>query len=149
MTVEKMEFKTEVKQILDLMVHSLYSHKEIFLRELISNASDAIDRAHYESLTNKEILEEEKDWKIKITADKEAGVLTISDNGIGLTKDEAIKELGTIAHSGTKEFIAALQSKEAKDNPELIGQFGVGFYSTFMVADKVTVVSRKAGASDK
>jgi len=149
MTVEKMEFKTEIKQVLDLMVHSLYSHKEIFLRELISNASDAIDKAHYVSLTNKEILEEEKDWKIKITADKDAGVLTISDNGIGLTKDEAIKELGTIAHSGTKEFIAALQSKEVKDNPELIGQFGVGFYSTFMVADKVTVVSRKAGASDK
>lgn len=149
MTVEKMEFKTEVKQVLDLMVHSLYSNKEIFLRELISNGSDAIDKAHYESLTNKEILEGEKDWKVKITADKDTGVLTISDNGIGMTKDEAIKELGTIAHSGTKEFIAALQSKEVNDNPELIGQFGVGFYSTFMVADKVTVVSRKAGASGK
>jgi molecular chaperone HtpG len=149
MTVEKMEFKTEVKQILDLMVHSLYSHKEIFLRELLSNASDAIDKAHYESLTNKEILEdEEKDWKIKITADKDAGTLTISDNGVGMTKDDAIKELGTIAHSGTKEFITALQSKEVKDNPELIGQFGVGFYSTFMVADKVAVVSRKAGSGD-
>ncbi|KHE92882.1 MAG: molecular chaperone HtpG [Candidatus Scalindua rubra] len=149
MTVEKMEFKTEVKQILDLMVHSLYSHKEIFLRELISNASDAIDKAHFESLTNEEILEGEKDWEIKIIADKDAGTLTISDNGIGLTKDDAIKELGTIAHSGTKEFIATLKSKEVKDNPELIGQFGVGFYSTFMVADKVTVISRKAGASDK
>jgi molecular chaperone HtpG len=149
MTVEKMEFKTEVKQILDLMVHSLYSHKEIFLRELISNASDAIDKAHFESLTNKEILEDEKDWKIKIIADKDAGTLTISDNGTGLTKDDAIKELGTIAHSGTKEFLAALKSKEVKDNPELIGQFGVGFYSTFMVADKVTVISRKAGVSDK
>ncbi|MHC4307850.1 MAG: molecular chaperone HtpG [Planctomycetota bacterium] len=149
MTVEKMEFKTEVKQILDLMVHSLYSHKEIFLRELISNASDAIDKAHFESLTNKEILEGEKDWKIKLIADKDAGTLTISDNGTGLTKDDAIKELGTIAHSGTKEFLAALKSKEVKDNPELIGQFGVGFYSTFMVADKVTVISRKAGASDK
>ncbi|MHC4321819.1 MAG: molecular chaperone HtpG [Planctomycetota bacterium] len=149
MTVEKMEFKTEVKQILDLMVHSLYSHKEIFLRELISNASDAIDKAHFESLTNKEILEDEKDWKIKIIADKDAGTLTISDNGIGLTKDDAVRELGTIAHSGTKEFLAALKSKEVKDNPELIGQFGVGFYSTFMVADKVTVISRKAGASDK
>ncbi len=145
-----MEFKTEVKQVLDLMVHSLYSHKEIFLRELISNASDAIDKAHYESLTNKEILEkEEKAWKIKITADKDAGILTISDNGIGMTKDDAIKELGTIAHSGTKEFISALQSKEVKDNPELIGQFGVGFYSTFMVADKVTVVSRRAGSGDQ
>ena len=149
MTVEKMEFKTEVKQILDLMVHSLYSHKEIFLRELISNSSDAIDKAHFESLTNKEILEDEKDWKIKIIADKDAGTLTISDNGTGLTKDDAIKELGTIAHSGTKEFLAALKSKEVKDNPELIGQFGVGFYSTFMVADKVTVISRKAGVKDK
>ena len=149
MTVEKLEFKTEIKQILDLMVHSLYSHKEIFLREVISNASDAIDKAHYESLTNKEILEGEKDWKIKITPDKDAGILTISDNGIGMTKDETIKELGTIAHSGTKEFIAALKSKKVKDNPELIGQFGVGFYSTFMVADKVTVVSRKAGTGDK
>ena len=149
MTVEKMEFKTEVKQILDLMVHSLYSHKEIFLRELISNASDAIDKAHFESLTNMEILEDEKDWKIKIIADKDAGTLTISDNGTGLTKDDAIKELGTIAHSGTKEFLAALKSEEIKDNPELIGQFGVGFYSTFMVADKVTVISRKAGAGDK
>ena len=149
MTVEKMEFKTEVKQILDLMVHSLYSHKEIFLRELISNASDAIDKAHFESLTNKEMLEGEEDWKIKIIADKDAGTLTISDNGIGLTKDDAVRELGTIAHSGTKEFLAALKSKEVKDNPELIGQFGVGFYSTFMVADKVTVMSRKAGAGDK
>ncbi|MCP4460065.1 MAG: molecular chaperone HtpG [Cytophagales bacterium] len=149
MTVEKMEFKTEVKQILDLMVHSLYSHKEIFLRELISNASDAIDKAHFESLTNKEILEDEKDWKIKIIADKDAGTLTVSDNGTGLTKDDAIKELGTIAHSGTKEFLAALKSKEVKDNPELIGQFGVGFYSTFMVADKVTVISRKAGVNDQ
>ncbi len=149
MTAEKMEFKTEVKQILDLMVHSLYSHKEIFLRELISNASDAIDKAHFESLTNKEILEGESDWKIRIIADKDAGTLTNSDNGIGLTKDDAIKELGTIAHSGTKEFLAALKSKEVKDNPELIGQFGVGFYSTFMVADKVTVISRKAGAGDK
>ena len=148
MAVEKMEFKTEVKQILDLMVHSLYSHKEIFLRELISNASDAIDKAHFESLTNKEIVEGEKDWKIKIIADKDAGTLTVSDNGTGLTKDDAIKELGTIAHSGTKEFLAALKSKEVKDNPELIGQFGVGFYSTFMVADKVTVISRKAGVND-
>ena len=149
MTVEKMEFKTEVKQILDLMVHSLYSHKEIFLRELISNASDAIDKAHFESLTNKEMLEGEDDWKIKVIADKDAGTLTISDNGIGLTKDDAVRELGTIAHSGTKEFLAALKSKEVEDNPELIGQFGVGFYSTFMVADKVTVISRKAGEGDK
>ncbi len=145
MTKQKMEFKTETKQILDLMIHSLYSHKEVFLRELLSNASDAIDKARYESLTNKAILEGDKEWKIKITPDKEAGTLTLSDNGIGLSKDEAIKEIGTIAHSGTKEFLAAIQSKEAKDNPDLIGQFGVGFYSAFMVADSVTVISRKAG----
>jgi len=149
MTTEKMEFKTETKQILDLMVHSLYSHKEIFLRELISNASDAIDKAHFESLTNKDIIGDDKEWKIKITVDKDAGTLTLSDNGIGLSKDEAIKELGTIAHSGTKEFVKAMQSKEVKDNPKLIGQFGVGFYSSFMVADKVTVTSRKAGVDKK
>ncbi|MBI5740082.1 MAG: molecular chaperone HtpG [Nitrospirae bacterium] len=148
MTKTNLEFRTEVKQLLDLMIHSLYSHKEIFLRELISNASDAIDRARYESLTNSGIMENEGGWKIKISADKDAGTLTISDNGIGMTRDEAIAALGTIAHSGTKEFIAALQSREVKDNPDLIGQFGVGFYSSFMVADKVTVVSRKAGIGD-
>ncbi|MEF9426517.1 MAG: molecular chaperone HtpG [Candidatus Mariimomonas ferrooxydans] len=145
MTVQNLEFKTEVKQLLNLMIHSLYSHKEIFLRELISNASDAIDRVRYEALTNSDIMENEGDLKIRITANKTAGTLTISDNGIGMTKDEIIEELGTIARSGTKEFLAALQSKEVKDNPELIGQFGVGFYSSFMVADKVTVVTRKAG----
>jgi molecular chaperone HtpG len=149
MTTEKLEFKTEVKQLLDLMVHSLYSHKEVFLRELISNASDAIDRARYESLTDRDILENGSDWKIKIIVDKDAATLTISDNGIGMDHNEIIEALGTIAHSGTKEFLAALQSKEVKDNPELIGQFGVGFYSSFMVADKITVLSRKAGRKDK
>ncbi|GJQ60806.1 MAG: molecular chaperone HtpG [Candidatus Scalindua sp. AMX11] len=149
MTVKKMDFKTETKQILDLVVHSLYSHKEIFLRELISNASDAIDKAHFQSLTDKEILDDKNPWKIKIEVDKDAGTLTIRDNGIGMTKEDAIRELGTIAHSGTKEFLAAMQSKEVKENPELIGQFGVGFYSSFMVADKVTVISRKAGTKDK
>ncbi|MCX5799096.1 MAG: molecular chaperone HtpG [Proteobacteria bacterium] len=149
MTVEKLEFKTEVKELLDLMIHSLYSHKEVFLRELVSNASDAIDRAHYESLTNSDISEGEKGWKIRITVDKDAGTLMVSDNGIGMSKEEAIEALGTIAHSGTKEFLAALQSKEIKDNPELIGQFGVGFYSSFMVADSITVISRKAGQKDK
>lgn len=148
MTVEKMEFKTEVKQLLDLMIHSLYSHKEVFLRELISNASDAIDRAQYESLTNSDILENENGWKIKIIPDKEARTLTVRDNGTGMTKDEIIQALGTIAHSGTKEFLEALQSKEVKENPDLIGQFGVGFYSSFMVADKVTVITRKAGSKD-
>jgi molecular chaperone HtpG len=139
-----MEFKTEVKELLDLMIHSLYSHKEIFLRELISNASDAIDKARYESLTNKEVLENCGEWRIKIIVDKTAGTLTVSDNGIGMTHDEVIVELGTIAHSGTKDFVRALQNRELKDKPELIGQFGVGFYSSFMVADKVTVITRKA-----
>ena len=145
MSAQKMEFKTEVKQLLDLMIHSLYSHKEIFLRELISNASDAIDKARYESLTNSAVLEGSGDWKIKITSDKNAGTLTVSDNGIGMTKEEAVKALGTIAHSGTREFLNILQQKEIKDNPELIGQFGVGFYSSFMVADKVVLITRKAG----
>ena len=149
MAVEKLEFKTEVKELLDLMIHSLYSHKEIFLRELISNASDAIDKARFESLTNKNIQKEDSNWKIKITVDKKAGTLTVSDNGIGMTKDEVVSELGTIAHSGTKEFLKAAQGKDLKDNPELIGQFGVGFYSSFMVADKIIVVSRKAGTNDK
>ncbi len=149
MTAEKMEFKTEVKELLDLMIHSLYSHKEIFLRELISNASDAIDKARYESLTNKDILANTGEWKIKIIVDKAAGTLTVSDNGIGMTHDEVIAELGTIAHSGTKDFLRALQSKALKDKPELIGQFGVGFYSSFMVADKVTVITRKATETTK
>ncbi len=145
MGLERLEFKTEVKQLLDLMIHSLYSHKEVFLRELISNASDAIDRARYESLTNSDILENESGWKIKIIADKDKGTLTVSDNGIGMTREGIVEALGTIAHSGTKEFLAALQNKAIKDNPELIGQFGVGFYSSFMVADKITVISRMAG----
>jgi molecular chaperone HtpG len=146
MTAEKREFRTEVKQLLDLMIHSLYSNKEVFLRELVSNASDAIDRARYESLTNSLVAEDETGWKIRIIADRSAGTLTISDNGIGMTKEEAVEALGTIAHSGTKEFLEALQNKNMKDNPELIGQFGVGFYSSFMVADSITVLSRKAGS---
>jgi molecular chaperone HtpG len=148
MSIEKREFKTEIKQLLDLMVHSLYSHKEVFLRELISNASDAIDRAHYESLTNAEIHENDTEWIIRISVDKEKNTLTLSDNGIGMSREEAIESLGTIARSGTKEFLQMLQSKEIKDNPELIGQFGVGFYSSFMVADTIAVVSRKAGSKD-
>jgi molecular chaperone HtpG len=148
MTVEKLEFKAEVKQLLDLMIHSLYSHKEVFLRELISNASDAIDRARYESLTNSTITEDGEEWKIRITADKKTGTLTISDNGIGMTKDEIVEALGTIARSGTKEFILALQNRNIKDSPDLIGQFGVGFYSCFMVADHITVISKRAGQKD-
>ncbi len=149
MSAEKLEFKTEVKELLDLMIHSLYSHKEIFLRELISNASDAIDKARYESLLNKDILANTGEWKIKIVVDKTAGTLTVRDNGIGMTNDEVIAELGTIAHSGTKDFLRSLQNKALKDKPELIGQFGVGFYSSFMVADKVTVVTRKATENSK
>ena len=148
MTTQQMEFKTEIKQLLDLMIHSLYSHKEIFLREIISNASDAIDKARYESLTNSNILEGEKDWKIKITADIEKGTLMVSDNGMGMTYDEVIGELGTIARSGTKEFLEFIKEKKSLDDPELIGQFGVGFYSSFMVADRVTVISRKAGTGN-
>ncbi|MBE0596062.1 MAG: molecular chaperone HtpG [Desulfuromonadales bacterium] len=146
MKAKKHVFKAEVNKILDLMIHSLYSHKEIFLRELISNASDAIDKARYEALTDQSLAEGGEEWKIELIADKEAGTLTVRDNGIGMTRDEAVKALGTIAHSGTKEFMKLLESREVKDNPELIGQFGVGFYSAFMVADQVSVITRKAGA---
>ncbi|MBW2451896.1 MAG: molecular chaperone HtpG [Deltaproteobacteria bacterium] len=147
MTKENLEFKTEVKQLLDLMIHSLYSHKEIFLRELVSNASDAIDKARYLALTEKTINPTGDDWQIELIPDTEAGTLTVRDNGIGLTRDEAAEELGTIAHSGTKEFLKLLESNKVKDNPELIGQFGVGFYSAFMVADQVTVLTRRADAA--
>jgi molecular chaperone HtpG len=146
MTQETQEFKAEVKQILDLVIHSLYSHKEVFLRELISNASDAIDRAKYESLTNPEINEGDGDWHIRITQDKANNTLTVSDNGIGMSREEIVEALGTIARSGTREYLVALKNKDVKDNPELIGQFGVGFYSSFMVADKITVISKRAGS---
>ncbi len=146
MTAKKMEFRTEVRQLMDLMIHSLYSHKEVFLRELISNASDAIDKAHYQSLTDSSVLEGDKEWTIRITPDKMAGTLTVSDNGIGMTADEAVEALGTIAHSGTRDFMQLLKDKDIKENPELIGQFGVGFYASFMVADRITVMSRKAGS---
>ncbi len=148
MTANKHEFKTEVKKILDLMIHSLYSNKEIFLRELISNASDAIDKARYEALTDAAVAEGGDEWKIQLIPDKEAGTLTIRDNGIGMSRDEADQALGTIAHSGTKEFIKLLESREVENNPELIGQFGVGFYSSFMIADKVSVITRKAGVAN-
>ena len=141
---ETHEFKTEVNRLLDLVIHSLYSHKEIFLRELISNASDAVDKMRYESLVNAGIDAGAGNWKIKVTPDADAGTITVSDNGIGMTREEAVRELGTIARSGTTEFLKNLKDKELKDNPELIGQFGVGFYSSFMVADKVTVVTRNA-----
>ena len=146
MSVSKRKFKAEVNKVLDLVIHSLYSHKEIFLRELISNASDAIDKARYLSLTDTAINPDGDEWRIELITDATAGTLTVRDNGIGLSRDEAAEALGTIAHSGTKEFLTLLESREVKDNPELIGQFGVGFYSAFMVADQVTVLSRRAGA---
>ena len=139
------KFKTEVQQLLDLVIHSLYSKKEIFLRELISNASDAIDRARFEALTD-ESRASEGEWRIKITADKEAGTLTISDNGVGMTAEELEKNIGTIANSGTRNFLAGLQDGAA--NPDFIGQFGVGFYSAFMVADQVEVLTKRAGSDE-
>src|SRR5262245_53211848 len=146
MSSETMQFKTELKQILDIIIHSLYSHKDIFLRELISNASDAIDTLRFQSLTRPELLENAgSDWKIKLIPDETAGTLTISDNGIGMSRQTIIDNLGTIARSGTKEFLQRLKEADAQQRPELIGQFGVGFYSSFMVANKVVVISRAAG----
>jgi molecular chaperone HtpG len=142
---EKLEFKTELKQLLHIITHSLYSNKEIFLRELISNASDAINKIKFDSLQHEELLEGNKDWKIRISVDKDKGTLTVSDNGIGMSRDGIIDNLGTIAKSGTRAFLESLKASNAKDRPDLIGQFGVGFYSAFMVADRVTVVSRMAG----
>ncbi|MCL1888211.1 MAG: molecular chaperone HtpG [Kiritimatiellaeota bacterium] len=138
-------FQAETRQLLDLVIHSLYSKKEIFLRELISNASDAIDRAQYEGLTDKAILADSPTWRIGITLDKDAKTLTLRDNGIGMTEAEMVEHLGTIARSGTKRFLQSLKEKEETNAPELIGQFGVGFYAAFMVADKVTVVSKRRG----
>ena len=138
-------FRTEVQQLLDLVIHSLYSNKEIFLRELISNASDAVDKARFESHTDQAILEDNAEWKIKLIPDKEAGTLTIRDNGIGMTMEEVETNIGTIAQSGTKAFLQGLKEQSVKDHPELIGQFGVGFYASFMAADRVTLVTRRAG----
>ncbi|HPY90263.1 MAG TPA: molecular chaperone HtpG [Lentisphaeria bacterium] len=146
---EQRPFKTEVKKLLDLVIHSLYSNKEIFLRELISNASDAIDRARFESLKDESILEDDPEWKIKITVDKEAKTLTVSDNGIGMNAEELEQNIGTIASSGTKRFLEQLQENKDSLSPELIGQFGVGFYSAFMVAHRVKVVTRRAGSADQ
>ncbi len=144
MTAERHEFQAEVKQLLDLMVHSLYSDKDVFLRELISNASDALDKLRFERVTG---AEGESELGIELSADATARTLTIADNGIGMTREEVIKNIGTIAKSGTKEFLAAAKAapKEGSLAPELIGQFGVGFYAAFMVADRIELVTRKAG----
>ncbi|TVP12732.1 molecular chaperone HtpG [Shewanella sp. KCT] len=137
-------FQTEVKQLLNLMIHSLYSNKEIFLRELVSNAADAADKLRYEALTKDELYEGDGELRVRVSADSEKGTVTIEDNGIGMTRDGVIEHLGTIAKSGTAEFFKNLSGDESKDS-QLIGQFGVGFYSAFIVADKVTVRTRAAG----
>lgn len=142
------KFKTEVQQLLDLVIHSLYSKKEIYLRELISNASDAIDRLRFEALTDKSLLGDGEDWKVKISVDSEARTITVSDNGIGMSAQELDANLGTIANSGTRGFLESLQQNKNASNAEFIGQFGVGFYASFMVADKVSVVTRRAGSDD-
>lgn len=139
-------FQSEVKQLLHLMIHSLYSNKEIFLRELISNASDAADKLRFRALSNPDLYEGDGNLHVRISADKENRALTLSDNGIGMTRDEVIDNLGTIAKSGTKAFLESMGSDQAKDS-QLIGQFGVGFYSAFIVADKVTVRTRSAGVN--
>ena len=144
---EKREFQAEVKQLMQLMIHSLYSNKEIVLRELISNASDAADKLRFEALANGALYENDSDLKIQIGFNKAARTVTISDNGIGMSRDEVIANIGTIAKSGTKEFFQSLSGDEAKD-ANLIGQFGVGFYSSFIIADKVTLITRRAGDAE-
>ena len=152
--MENFEFKAETKQLLDMMIHSIYSNKEIFLRELVSNASDALDKMKFESLTNSDLEEHTKDLHIRLVGMKpgikaedapKERILTISDNGIGMSRDEVIEYIGTIAKSGSKEFLSLLEKNKGEIPPELIGQFGVGLYSSFMVADKVEVITRRAG----
>jgi molecular chaperone HtpG len=144
MAKETLGFQAEVKQLLQLMIHSLYGNKEIFLRELISNAADAADKLRFEALADNALYESDPDLKIRISFDKAARTLTISDNGVGMSRAEVIQNIGTIAKSGTREFFQSLTGEQAKD-AKLIGQFGVGFYSAFIVADKVTLVTRRAG----
>ena len=146
-TQEKFEFQTEVKQLLNLMIHSLYSNKEIFLRELVSNASDAIDKARYESLTNLDLLGEDKTFRIQVSVDKEKRIIRISDNGVGMSRQELIQNIGTIASSGTRKFVEQLTGDQKKDM-SLIGQFGVGFYSVFMVADRVILTTKRLGSDE-
>jgi molecular chaperone HtpG len=144
--VETLQFQAETRQLLDLMIHSLYSNKEIFLRELISNASDALDRLRFEALTHPELLEGDEKLEIRLEADRENRALTIADNGIGMSRDEVVNNIGTIAKSGTRELVEKLkQGGSQKEILEFIGQFGVGFYSSFMVADRVELVTRRAG----
>ena len=143
---ETLGFQTEVKQLLHLMIHSLYSNKEIFLRELISNASDAADKLRFEALAKPELLEGGAELKIRLSFDKDAKTVTLEDNGIGMSREEVVAHLGTIAKSGTADFMKNLTGDQKKDS-HLIGQFGVGFYSAFIVADQVDVYTRRAGAA--
>lgn len=149
MAEERYEFQAETKQLLDLMIHSIYTNREIFLRELISNGSDAIDKLHYEALTNRDLLEGDTEFSIRLAIDKDKKTLTVADNGIGMDKEDIKANIGTIARSGTKAFLERLKAEkedsESVSDKELIGQFGVGFYSAFMVAKAVTVLTRKAG----
>ena len=144
---ETLGFQAEVKQLLQLMIHSLYSNKEIVLRELISNASDASDKLRFSALSNNTLYGGDSDLKIRIAFDKAARTLTITDNGIGMSRAEVIENIGTIAKSGTKEFFNSLTGDQAKD-ANLIGQFGVGFYSAFIIADKVTLTTLRAGETE-
>src|SRR6476619_2136833 len=144
MDKQTLSFQAEVKQILHLVTHSLYSNKEIFLRELISNASDACDKLRFEAIDKPELYEGKTDLEVRVAFDKDARTITITDNGIGMSSEEAVTHLGTIAKSGTREFMSALEGDQKKD-AQLIGQFGVGFYSGFIVADRLTVESRRAG----
>src|SRR5688500_8234968 len=137
-TKETLGFQAEVKQLLNLMIHSLYSNKEIFLRELISNAADAADKLRFEALSNNALYESDGELRIRISIDKKARTLTVSDNGVGMSRDEVVQNIGTIAKSGTREFFQSLTGEQAKD-AKLIGQFGVGFYSAFIVADRVKI----------
>ena len=141
----KKQFKAESKRLLDMMINSIYTHKEIFLRELISNASDAIDKLYFRSLTDDSVKLKKKDFFIRLAADKENRTLTVRDNGIGMTKEELEKNLGTIAKSGSLDFKSEM---DKKDEIDIIGQFGVGFYSAFMVSDKVSVLSRAYGSDE-
>ena len=145
----KKQFKAESKRLLDLMINSIYTNKEIFLREIISNASDAIDKLCYLSLTDDKVGLERSDYRIRITVDKDARTITVSDNGIGMTMEEAEKNLGVIAKSGSFKFKDDMDSDKAEsEDISIIGQFGVGFYSAFMVADKVTVISKAYGSDE-
>ena len=155
MSTEQHTFTAEAQELLNLMVHSLYSQKDIFLRELISNSSDALDRLRVEGLSDAAMLPDSA-LEIRLEPDPEARTLSITDTGVGMSREEVVRDIGTIARSGSREFLAALKERQAAAgkagagaSPDLIGQFGVGFYSTFMVADRVTLTTRRAGSRDR